>query len=124
MALSYFLIFVMQVSGNRVFHDRSALSVQVWHFNDQQNGGGSVWRSVFLEAPTEEEWLDIAAGFKRDANFPHCVGAIDGKHIRIIKPSNTGSFYYNYKNYFSLVLLAVCDSNYMFRAVDIGVYRC
>jgi len=35
---------------------------------------------------TEDMWKDTAA----KSNFPHCLGAIDGKHIRIIKPSGTG----------------------------------
>lgn len=64
-----------------------------------------------------EEWLAIEKGFKR---FPHCVGAIDGKHIVVQCPAQTGSEYYNYKRTFSIVLLALVDSNFCFTFADIG----
>lgn len=85
----------------------------------------SIWINLKIEClspPTTESWLDIAQGFESRANFPHIIGAIDGKHIRVIKPANTGTLYYNYKHFFSIVLLAVCDSNYKFTYVDIGAY--
>jgi len=38
---------------------------------------------VLPSSLTEEDWLDIAADFENQCNFPHCIGAIDGKHIII-----------------------------------------
>lgn len=67
-------------------------------------------------------WLKIAKEFNERANFPNCLGAVDGKHIRIIKPERSGSLYMNYKHYFSIGLLAIADANYKFIYVDVGSY--
>lgn len=79
-------------------------------------------KTEFLPIPTKEQWESIATGFEKKANFPHCLGAVDGKHIRLICPHGSGSMYYNYKEYFSVVLMAVADSEYRFVYVDIGSY--
>ncbi|XP_050545824.1 uncharacterized protein LOC126908041 isoform X2 [Daktulosphaira vitifoliae] len=39
-----------------------------------------------IPTPNEEKWLEIAEGYQQRAQFPHCIGAIDGKHIEVIKP--------------------------------------
>lgn len=69
---------------------------------------------------TPEEWKEVADGFAERWNFEHTLGAIDGKHIRITSPHKSGSYYFNYKGYTSIVMLAVVDSNYKFRYVSVG----
>lgn len=75
---------------------------------------------LFQFPKTEEEWIHIANGFERTWNFPHCIGAIDGKHVQIIPPSGSGSYFYNYKHTHSLVLLGIADSKYKFTMFDFG----
>jgi hypothetical protein len=73
---------------------------------------------------TAEGWREIAEGYWKRWNFPHCIGAIDGKHVAIRKPKKSGSIYHNYKGFFSIVLLAVVDSDYKFMYVDVGRSGC
>lgn len=75
-----------------------------------------------LSYPTERDYYDIMNKFWSERQMPNCVGAIDGKHVMIQAPPWSGSQYYNYKGYFSVVLLAVCDTDYKFTMVDIGQY--
>lgn len=69
-----------------------------------------------------DEWLYISEQFEKQRNFPHIIGAIDGKHCRVVKPDKSGSLYYNYKHYFSVVLLAVCDAEYKFLYCQCGSF--
>ena len=53
-------------------------------------------------------------------NYPCCLGAIDGKHIAIQNLSNCGSEFFNYKHFFTVLLLAIVDANYKLIYVDTG----
>ena len=66
------------------------------------------------------DWLNISDGFLKDWDMVHCIDAIDGKHVAIECPKNSGPLYYNYKVFFSIVLMAVCDARYCFTLVNVG----
>jgi len=85
----------------------------------------AIWKALqplYLPQLQQPDWEQVAKGFMESWQFPNCVGAVDGRHIKIQKPALTGSQYYNYKGFFSMVLMAACDANYKFTWVDIGQY--
>ena len=85
-----------------------------------------LWESLYPDyvrfPSTEEEWRTIARDFELFWNYPHCIGAIDSKHIVIKALKNSDSDYFNYKGFHSVVLLAVLDARYRFIMMDIGAY--
>ncbi|XP_036317812.1 putative nuclease HARBI1, partial [Rhagoletis pomonella] len=83
------------------------------------------WRllsPIYVAEPTEEQYKDIANDFQTMWNMANCVGAIDGKHIALQCPRKSGSMFFNYKKFHSIVLMAACDAKYTFTAVSIGSY--
>ena len=101
---------------------RSAPSTVAGIVTETCNAIWDVLVDTEMPAPTESDWKRIENQFATRWNFPNCVGALDGKHIVITAPHNSGSLYYNYKGTFSINLMALVDGNYKFIAVDVGQY--
>ena len=60
-----------------------------------------IWEKLqenrYLNVPnSEEDWRKISRNFELNWNFPHCLGAIDGKHVVKQAPPHSGSDYFNY----------------------------
>ncbi len=75
---------------------------------------------VIITLTTPDDWMVIANNNSRMWQYHHCLGAIDGKHVTIRKSMNAGSYYYNYKNFHSIILMALVDGDYKFTWVEVG----
>lgn len=85
----------------------------------------AIWINLYkkhMPVPTKHHFLKVAKGFYDKFGFPHCLGALDGKHMRIKCPSHSASLYYNWKKFYSIILQAVVDSDNKFIAIDVGGY--
>ncbi|XP_050300527.1 putative nuclease HARBI1 isoform X1 [Anthonomus grandis grandis] len=85
----------------------------------------AIWKNlgpIVMPTLMTEIWKKSAARFCQIWDFPHCIAAIDGKHVNIQCPINAGSTYYNYKGSHSIVLLVLVDADYKFIAIDVGSY--
>ena len=58
--------------------------------------------------------------FRNRWNVLNGVRAIDGKHMIKKKPKKSSSDYYNYKGFFSPILLALVNAEYKFLWIDSG----
>ncbi|XP_058056222.1 uncharacterized protein LOC131207618 [Anopheles bellator] len=75
----------------------------------------------FVKTPkSQHEWKAVAADFERKFQFPHCLGALDGKHVKILAPVHSRSEYYNYKKCFSIVMMVIADANFNIIYANVG----
>ena len=69
---------------------------------------------------SSDDWKLIAANFWAKWQFPHCMDALDGKHVVLLKSWKSESLYFNYKGTCSIVLMALFDANLQFIALSCG----
>ena len=60
----------------------------------------------------------IASEFALKFGMPQAFGCIDGTHTHIKRPTENSQDYYNYEQFFSLNIQAVCDSRGRFMVVE------
>lgn len=82
----------------------------------------SVIGPLYVSEANIADYIQIEQDFWNLWNMPNCLGAIDGKHVAIQCPPGSGSQFFNYKKYFSIVLMAACDARYTFTSIDVGAY--
>ncbi len=70
---------------------------------------GHVWRRFVWNHPHLKIGKKLQMTFDLFWQFPNCIGA-------------SGSLYYNYKGWFSVVLMALVDAYYCFIMIDVGAY--
>ena len=74
----------------------------------------------FVCFPVGDRLKEVVRGFEARWGFPQVAGCIDGTHIPIIRPQDSGTDYYNRKGYYSLLMQAVVDSRGIFTDIYIG----
>ena len=88
------------------------------HSRDCTSTCEAIWeslRAAFMSQKSEKDWLRTADELFGRTNFPNCLGAVDGKHM--CKPVDNGSLFFNYKNFFSTVLMALVVTDYCFISI-------
>lgn len=82
----------------------------------------NVLKEQYLKFPSKEDFEGISEDFQLLWDFPNCIGSIDGMHVRIKAPPHSGGEFNNYKKFFSVVLMAVCDARQKFLWASVGNY--
>ncbi|XP_050293622.1 uncharacterized protein LOC126734133 [Anthonomus grandis grandis] len=80
----------------------------------------NVLQPLHMQHPSKEIFAQTSKEFSHLWNFPNCMGCIDGNHVRISCPPHSGTMFSNYKKFYSIVLLGVCDAKYRFHVIDVG----
>ncbi len=75
---------------------------------------------VIKTPTTPQDWMVVANQMGKRWQYHHCLASINGKHVAIRKLRKAGSYYFNYKNFPSIVLMALVDGDYKFIWVDVG----
>lgn len=75
---------------------------------------------LYIKWPEPNEMPSVSKRFESIRKIPNIIGAIDVTHIRIRKPVEYGTDYFNKKQYYSLSLQAIVDADKKFIDVYCG----
>ncbi|KAF0715432.1 Uncharacterized protein FWK35_00024167 [Aphis craccivora] len=98
------LSFEYLMGASTIRNINKATCEQIWN----------ILQPLFMAIKQEDDWIKIADEFYSRTNC--------GKHIRMIQPEHSGTSYFNYKKFFSCVLMAWTDADYKFVYIDVGSY--
>ena len=78
---------------------------------------------VYQHLKTEKEFNDSLREMECEWQFKYSFSAIDGSHLPIKCPPGGEAMkqYHNFKNFYSVILLALVDAKYRFIWASIGV---
>ena len=74
----------------------------------------------YIKFPEGESLKQVVDGFDSKWGFPQCIGAIDGCHIPVSAPDLNHTDYYNRKGWYSMIVQAIVDHDYLFRDICVG----
>lgn len=80
----------------------------------------NVLKPEYITFPREDELKRVMSRFLMKWGVPQCVGAIDGSHIPVCAPAGMHTDYYNRKGWYSMIVQAVVDPDYLFTDLNIG----
>lgn len=69
---------------------------------------------------SKEEVQKVIAEFEHISLFPHVAGALDSTHVKIIAPKQNKYDFLGKKNFYSVLVLGVADSNCKFIHISAG----
>ncbi|XP_046404950.1 uncharacterized protein LOC124170281 [Ischnura elegans] len=75
-----------------------------------------------MPEPTTEDWTRISEEFYHKTSFPNCLGAVDGRQVKIVSSQAVIVASKKFKNCNSVVVMGVADANYKFTAVEVGLF--
>ena len=80
----------------------------------------STWPKWWPAPPLLRDGVPYLTSSSRSGTSPIPCGALDGKHIACKCPPKSGSQYFNYKGFYSVVLMGIVDVDYKFIWADLG----
>ena len=80
-----------------------------------------IWDDVICFPKSAGDFKKSIKEFERLWQFPYCFDAIDGCHLPIKCPPG-GQEYHNFKNFYSIVWMAIVGSDYQFLWASCGIH--